>query len=62
MNDYPDLKTRYLGVLGLLGECSLYVPEDIRAMIEEAMEDACRDGSLKWRRVLSVIEIEPVMK
>ena len=44
MNDYPDLKTRYLGVLGLLGECSLYVPEDIRAMIEEAMEDACRDG------------------
>lgn len=50
---------RYLGALGLLGECAVYVPEDLREKIEDAMADACAtDSSLRWRRVLNRIEIE----
>ena len=49
----------YLGLLGLLAECSVYVPEDVREMIEQAFEDACTDGDLRWRRVLDRVEIEP---
>lgn len=52
----PDM--RYLGCLGLLAECSVYVPEDLRERIEQAMQDACADRSLRWRRVLNRIEIE----
>ncbi len=51
-------RMRYLGVLGLLGECAVYVPEELREQIETAMEHACSDGRLKWRRVLDRIEIE----
>ena len=53
-------RMRYLGVLGLLCEASVYVPEDIRDSIEAALEDACAEGKLKWRRVLDRFEIEPV--
>lgn len=50
-------RMRYLGVLGLLGECSVHVPEELREQIETAMEHACADGRLKWKRVLNRIEI-----
>ena len=54
-----DQGTRYLGVLGLLTECSVYVPEDIREMIEEAFTDACAgDPGLRWKRILNRVEIE----
>jgi hypothetical protein len=58
MPDDP-LYLRYLGVLGLLAEASVYAPEDIREMIEQAMDDACHNHPLRWRRVLDRIEIEP---
>jgi hypothetical protein len=54
----PD-RMKYLGVLGLLAESAVYVPEDIREQIESAMDDACADGRLRWKRVLNRIEIEP---
>ena len=50
---------RYLGVLGLLGECSVFVDEDIRESIERAFADACAaHPTLRWRRILDRIEIE----
>lgn len=52
-------RMRYLGLLGLLAECSVHVPEEIRESIERAFDDAAEDGSLKWRRVLNRLEIEP---
>lgn len=51
-------RMQYLGVLGLLSQCSVYVPEDIREMIELAFTDACKGGRLQWRRVLDRLEIE----
>jgi len=56
MND----RMKYLGVLGLLCEASVYVPEDIRDSIETALEDACADGKLEYRRILNRFEIEPI--
>ncbi len=54
----PSEHIRYLGVLGLLADCSLYVPEDIREMIELAFDHACSgDRSLRWSRTLSRLEI-----
>lgn len=54
-----DLYMRYLGVLGLLGECSVYVPEEEREMIVAAFEDASEaHPSLTWKRVLNRVEIE----
>ena len=52
-------RMQYLGVLGLLGQCSVHVPEDIREMIESAFNDACGDGSLQYRRLINRLEIEP---
>jgi len=53
---------RYLGCLGLLAECAecaVYVPEDLREMIEQAMVDACAaNPSLRWKRILDRFEIE----
>lgn len=50
---------RYLGTLGLLAECSVHVPEDLREMIQEAFDDACKaDPQLKQRRILNRLEIE----
>lgn len=49
---------RYLGCLGLLCEASVYVPEELRESIESALEDACADGTLTWRRILDRYEIE----
>ena len=50
---------RYLGCLRLLGDCSVYVPEELREGIERAMEDACAaNPHLTWRRILNRIEIE----
>jgi len=49
----------YLGTLGLLGECAVHVPEELREMIEQAMDDACAENpSLSWRRILNRIEIQ----
>ena len=55
-------RMRYLGVLGLLCEASVHVPEGLRESIESALEDACADGTLKWKRILDRYEIEPVFK
>ena len=50
---------RYLGTLGLLGECAVYVPEELREMIEQAMDDACAENpSLSWRWILNRVEIQ----
>lgn len=57
-----EKRMRYLGVLGLLSEASVHVPEDLRESIESAMEDACSDGKLRWTRTLNRIDIEPVFK
>lgn len=54
-----DLYMRYLGVLGILSEASVYVPEEIRESIEQSFEDACKHHSLRWKRILNRIEIEP---
>lgn len=51
---------RYLGVLGLICEASVYVPEDIRERMERALDDACADKKLKWRRIMNRFEIEAV--
>jgi hypothetical protein len=55
-----DLRMRYLGVLGLLCEASVHVPEEIRLSMEQALDDACESGRFRWRRVLDRLEIEPV--
>jgi hypothetical protein len=57
-DDVPE-RMRYLGVLALLCECSVYVPEELRESVERALIDACADGTLKYRRVLNRFEIEP---
>lgn len=57
--DRESLYMRYLGVLGILGEVSVYVPEEDRETIAEAFEHACAHHPLKWRRVLDRLEIEP---
>lgn len=50
---------RYLGALGLLAECSVHVPEDLREMIETAFDHAVAANSgLSWRRILDRLEIE----
>lgn len=55
-----DEYLRYLGVLGLLAECSVYVPEEQRECIERAFKDACEaHPKLRWRRMLNRLEIGP---
>ena len=52
---------QYLGVLHLLGRCAEFVPEDLRAIIGFAMDDACEDNpSLAWKSVLNRIELNIV--
>jgi tartrate dehydratase alpha subunit/fumarate hydratase class I-like protein len=38
------LELRYLGVLNLLCECSVYVPKELRDCIGEALNDAQQDN------------------
>lgn len=56
------LYMRYLGCLKLLAECSVYLSgpegEDLRECIGRAMNDACKNHPLTWRRILNRIEIE----
>jgi hypothetical protein len=56
--DERDLYMRYLGVLGILAECSIHVREEEREAIEWALNDACKHHPLRWHRVLDRIEIE----
>lgn len=59
MSNPAAAKMRYLGVLGLLAECSVHVPEDLRQMIEEAFTDAAAaNPALRWRRILNRVEID----
>ncbi|MHA1379279.1 MAG: hypothetical protein ACTSRG_12925 [Candidatus Helarchaeota archaeon] len=51
------LKMRYIGVLGLLCEASVSVPEEIRESIECALEHACEDKTITYKRVLNRFEI-----
>jgi hypothetical protein len=64
MSEHHDsCRYRYLGVLGLLSECSVYVPEDTREMIEVAFRDACDAiPGLSYRRVLNRLEIDMDIK
>ena len=56
-----DLYMRYLGALGILTECSPYVPEDVREQIERVMADAVQHHpTLRTRRILNRVVIEPV--
>lgn len=51
---------RYLGCLGLLAECSVYLDRDpeLREQIEQAMEDARKAlPGFWWRRILASIEV-----
>lgn len=53
--------TRYLGVLGLLEECSPFIHDpDIRESIADAFDDACEEGDLRWHLVGQRMVIEPV--
>lgn len=53
-----DEYLRYLGVLGLLENCSPHVDEETRECIEQAFTDACQaHPTLMWRRVLDRVEI-----
>lgn len=59
--DPIQLYMQYLGVLQLLCNVSVHVPEEER----ECMEDALRDAAalipaLQWRRVLDRLDIEIV--
>lgn len=52
---------RYFGVLGLLCECAVYVPADVRDQIDSALTDACNaNPQLHWRGILDsrVIEVD----
>lgn len=54
---------RYLGVLSLLAECSVYLNDDpeLRSSIERAMSDAQEAiPGFRWRRILDRIEVEIV--
>lgn len=54
-------RMRYLGVLGLLCECAVYVTEELREQIDAALADATEaDPSLRARRILNRREIEVV--
>ena len=54
-----DTSTRYLGCLGLLADCAVYVPEDLREMIEAAITDAIDAGEpIRYRRIINHIEVE----
>lgn len=54
------LYMHYLGVLGLLCEVAVYVPAEDREMITVALDEACSEYPLRWRRILNRFEIEPV--
>jgi hypothetical protein len=54
--------TRYLGVLGLLVQCSVYVPEEIRELIEQAFRDALEaNPELMWWRTLNFVGIKALI-
>jgi hypothetical protein len=60
MTTQLPIQARYAGVLKLLEECSPYVPEELREMIEIAHADAAATGPFKARRVLDRCEIEVI--
>ena len=54
---------RYLGCLGLLADCAVYVPEELRERIEDAITDAEEAiPNLSWKRILNRYEIYFVEK
>lgn len=60
-----DLRTHYLGVLGLLARCSVGLrdtdeesADELRDCIEQALCDAEQIVPIKWRRILDRIEVE----
>lgn len=57
------LRDQYLGTLGLLAECSVYLhgpeAEEHRQLIEDALSDAEKMiPGFRWRRILNVFVIE----
>lgn len=52
-----DMRMQFLGCLGLLGECSVHVDDELREMIAEALESATVliPGS-RAKRVLDRVE------
>jgi hypothetical protein len=62
---YQSLYERYLGVLGLICECSPFLghseeSRNTHALIQDALEDACEHHNLRWKRILNRFEIEPI--
>jgi hypothetical protein len=59
LNEKDRLRLQYAGAIGLLAECCVYVPEDLR----ESIERACLDwaAGTKWgvRRLLDRIDLYP---
>lgn len=55
---------RYLGCLGLLCECSVYLDDEpeLRDCIIMALDDACAHHPLQWRRIINRLEIEPTLE
>ena len=54
-----QLRLNYSGVVHLLCRLSVYVPEDERQCIIEAVENWCEITGWSWRRVMDRIEVEP---
>lgn len=59
----PQIRQQYLGVLGLLAECSVHLrsPEanELRALIEEAFIDASGViPSFRWKRILDGFDVQ----
>lgn len=57
MNKEQKERMKYVGVLNLLCECSVYVDEDLRERIEMALDDGCADGRLEYRRILNRFDL-----
>lgn len=55
---HDDEHMRYLGLLGILEDCSVQVDEETRERIEDAFADACRNNpGWGWKRILNRIEL-----
>lgn len=60
----PQIKMQYLGVLGLLAECSVHMrnspdTDELRGLIEHAMGSAQETiKNFRWKRILNRFEVE----
>ena len=50
-----DLKLKYFGCVGLLAECAVYVDEETR----ESIEQAIKGSGIKYKRIIDRFELYP---